>query len=163
MYVCPSLKRRGTPRFIIVPSHLSSTKEGRGTGLFSPMRLRSSQPPRPALDQFRYYRVERKLATHPNVLTTSFRYGDKSTGVDTTHGCRNRGCRGLIFPLPPDFGRYESKTFSLKGSRITTCPTRFLDNFLPPCNPINRRTLAKFDFFSKVSFFYFIFICRAGA
>ena len=47
--VCPSLKRKGTPRFIIVPSHLSSTKEGRGTGLFSPTRLCSSQPPRPAL------------------------------------------------------------------------------------------------------------------
>ena len=29
--------------------------------------------------------TERKLASDPNVLTTSFRYGDKSLEVDTSH------------------------------------------------------------------------------
>ena len=97
--VCVSLfEKKGDTKIYHCAKPLVVYKRRPGTGLFFPPRDFVVRSPRgrpfgPALDQFRYYRVERKLATHPNVLTTSFRYGDKSSGVDTTQGCRNLWCR----------------------------------------------------------------------
>ena len=97
--VCvPLWKERGHQDLSLCQATCRLQKKAGELAFFPPRDFVVSSPRgrpfRPALDQFRYYRVERKLATHPNVLTTSFRYGDKSSGVDTTQGRRNRWCRG---------------------------------------------------------------------
>ena len=123
--VCVSLfEKKGDTKIYHCAKPLVVYKRRPGNWPFFPPRDFVVRSPRgrpfgPALDQFRYYRVERKLATHPNVLTTSFRYGDKSSGVVGT------AVKGVIADPPPlllDFGRYKIKTFSFNFFCITTCP-----------------------------------------
>ena len=145
--MCVSLfEKKGDTKIYHCAKPLVVYKRRPGKWPFFPPRDFVVRSPRgrpfgPALDQFRYYRVERKLATHPNVLTTSFRYGDKSSGVDTTQGRRNRWCRGQSSP-----SLYILSSIEPRPSSSNNCPTCF-KTILRPCNPINRRTLAKFDFF----------------
>ena len=107
--MCVSLfEKKGDTKIYHCAKPLVVYKRRPGNWPFFPPRDFVVRSPRgrpfgPALDQFRYYRVERKLATHPNVLTTSFRYGDKSSGVDTTKGRRNRWHVGGNLPPPSIF------------------------------------------------------------